>query len=173
MHRRTVLKGGTVIIATAIAGSSETRARPSQVLPDDARFMQLAIDEAAKAAFPFGAVIVKDGKVLASGHNRTGADRDPTAHGEMVAIRAFLKEHGPDALKGTTLYTSAEPCCMCMGAVIWCEIGRLVYAASLDQVAAKVGQIMLSADDVASKAPFATVSVAGGVLDDKAMQLFR
>ena len=173
MQRRTLLKGGTVLIATAMAGAREVSARAASVLPDDARFMQLAIDEAAKAEFPFGAVIVKDGEVLARGHNRTGADRDPTAHGEMVAIRAFLAAHGPDALKGATVYTSGEPCCMCMGAMLWCGIGRLVYAASLDQLAAKVGQIMLSAEDVASKAPFAPIDITGGVLGDEAVGLFK
>jgi tRNA(adenine34) deaminase len=135
--------------------------------------MQLAIDEAAHAEFPFGAVIVKDGEVLARDHNRTTADRDPTAHGEMVAIRAFLAAHGPEALKGATLYTSGEPCCMCMGAILWCGIRRLVYAASLDQLAAKIGQIMLSAEDVAWKAPFAPIDVAGGLQADEALRLFK
>ena len=173
MQRRTLLTGGTALFATAMAGSRDVRARLAPVLPDDARFMQLALDEAAKAEFPFGAVIVKNGEVFARGHNRTGADRDPTAHGEMVAIRACLAGHGPDALKGATVYTSGEPCCMCMGAMLWCGVGRLVYAASLDQLAAKVGQIMLSAEDVASKAPFAPIDITGGVLGDEAMGLFK
>jgi len=173
MQRRTLLKGGTALFAMAIAGESEVRARPASVLPDDARFMQLAIDEAAHAAFPFGAVIVKDGEVLARGYNRTGVDRDPTAHGEMVAIRAFLSAHGPEALVGATVYTSGEPCCMCMGAILWCGVGRLVYAASLDQLSTKVGQIMLSAEDVAARAPFAPIDVTGGVLGEEAMALFK
>lgn len=173
MHRRTVLTGATALVAATLTAASRAGARPSPALPDDARFMQLALDEAAKAEFPFGAVIVKDGEVLARGHNRTGADRDPTAHGEMVALRAFLAAHGSDALKGATLYTSAEPCCMCMGAIIWCGIGRLVYAASLDQIAARFDQINLSAEDVASKAPFAPIDIAGGVLGDGALKLFK
>jgi tRNA(adenine34) deaminase len=173
MYRRTVLKGGTALVATALAGVIEAEARPAPVLPDDARFMQIAIDEAAQAEFPFGAVIVKNGQVLARGHNRTRLDRDPTAHGEMVAIRAFLATRGPDELKGATLYTSGEPCCMCMGAIIWCGIGRLVYAASIEQLATKIGQIMLSSEDVASKAPFASIDIAGGVLGNEAMRLFK
>jgi tRNA(Arg) A34 adenosine deaminase TadA len=173
MHRRNLLKGGTALVAVAVAAGRQARAKLGPVLPDDKRFMQIAIDEAAKAEFPFGAVIVRNGEVLARGYNRTHIDRDPTAHGEMVAIRAFLGAHGPDALKGSTLYTSGEPCCMCMGAILWCGIGRLVYAASLDQLATKVGQIMLSAEDVASKAPFAPIDIAGGVLADDAMRLFK
>lgn len=173
MHRRTLLKGGTALVAIAVTAGQEARARPAAVLPDDAGFMQLAIDEAEKADFPFGAVIVKNGEVLARGHNRTHAERDPTAHGEMVAIRAFLSQHGPEALKGTTLYTSGEPCCMCMGAIIWCGIGRVVFAASIAQLAAKIGQIMLTAEDIAAKAPFASIDVTGGVLAEDAIRLFK
>lgn len=174
MHRRTVLQGGMTLIAAAMTGAGEAAARQTAVLPDDDVFMKLAIEEAAKAEFPFGAVIVKNGEVMARGHNRTRADRDPTAHGEMVAIRAFLAAHGPDALEGnTTLYTSGEPCCMCMGAILWCGIGRLVYAASVEQLSTKIGQIMLSAEDVASKAPFVSIDIAGPVLGEDAMKLFK
>ena len=174
MDRRAVLHGGTVLVASALCGGTgKASARPAAVLPEDARFMQMALDEAAKAAFPFGAVIVKGGEVLARGHNRTGEDRDPTAHGEMVAIRAFLAAHGPDALKGAALYTSAEPCCMCMGAIVWCGIGRLVYAASCADIQKKFDQIALTAADVAAKAPFAPIDIAGGVLGAKAAALFK
>ncbi|RUP00015.1 nucleoside deaminase [Hyphomicrobium sp.] len=173
MHRRTVLKGGMTLVASAIALPQSADARMGTVLPDDEKFMKLALKEAAEAAFPFGAVIVKDGDVLASGHNRTGVDHDPTAHGEMVAIRAFSASHGPDAFKGTTLYTSGEPCCMCMGAIIWCGISRLVFAASVKQIASKLDQISLSAEDVAAHAPFAPITITGGVLADDAMKLFK
>jgi tRNA(Arg) A34 adenosine deaminase TadA len=173
MDRRDVLGGGLTLITATLAGASGSRARLAAVLPDDARFMELAIAEAAQAAFPFGAVIVKNNEVIARGHNRTGVDRDPTAHGEIVAIRSCLAAHGPDVLKGATLYTSGEPCCMCMGAIIWCGIGRLAYAASIAQLSTKIGQIMLTSEDVAAKTPFATIDIAGGVLDDKAMALFK
>lgn len=172
MQRRAVLTGATAMVAF-VASRGEVRARPAAVLPGDEAFMKLAIEEAAKAAFPFGAVIVKNGEVIARGYNRTGADRDPTAHGEMVAIRNCLATLGPDALKGATVYTTGEPCCMCMGALVWCEIGRVVYAASLDQLATVVDQIMLSSEDVASKATFAPVGIAGGVLSSEAMSLFK
>jgi tRNA(adenine34) deaminase len=61
---------------------------------------------------------------------------------------------------------------MCMGAILWCRIGRLVYAASVQQLASKIDQIMISSADVAAKAPFAPISITGGVLADEAMQLF-
>ena len=94
--------------------------------------MRMAIEEARQADFPFGAVIVRDGAVIARGRNLGRTNRDPTAHGEMVAIRTCLADHGPEALRGSTLYTSGEPCAMCMGAIIWCRLGRMVFAASVD-----------------------------------------
>jgi tRNA(adenine34) deaminase len=139
---------------------------------EDERFMRLAIDEARQADFPFGAVIVRDGAVIARGRNLGRTNGDPTAHGEMVAIRRCLADHGSAALRGSTLYTSGEPCAMCMGAIVWCHVGRLVYAASVTQLASRVDQIMISSAEVAAKAPFAPISITGGVLADEAMALF-
>jgi tRNA(Arg) A34 adenosine deaminase TadA len=139
---------------------------------DDERFMRLALMEARRADFPFGAVIVRYGKVISRGRNLGKSTGDPTAHGEMVAIRRCLTTHGRAALKGSTLYTSGEPCAMCMGAILWCGIGRLVFAASMDQLAAKIDQIMVPSAELASKAKFAPISITGGVLADEAMQLF-
>lgn len=173
MDRRDVLGGGLTVVAATFAGPRPGVARRAPELPDDARFMEFALAEAAAAAFPFGCVIVQKNKVIARGHNRTGVDRDPTAHGEMVAIRTCIAEQGSDVLQGATLYTSGEPCCMCMGAILWCGIGRLVYAAPLAELSKKVGQIMLSAEDVASKAPFAPIDIKGGLLGERAMGLFK
>jgi tRNA(Arg) A34 adenosine deaminase TadA len=137
----------------------------------DERFMRLAIDEARQGDFPFGAVIVRDGQVIARGRNLGRSTDDPTAHGEIVAIRRGLADHGSRALKGSTLYTSGEPCVMCMGAILWCGFGRLVYAASVQQLSTRINQIMLSSADVA-KASFAPIAITGGVLADEAIQLF-
>ena len=104
--------------------------------------------------YPFGAVITRDGEVLARGHNLGIKQQDPTAHGEIVAIRRFLAEHGPEKLKGTTLYTSGEPCAMCMGATVWCGITRLVYAASIEQLATNIDQIMVPSAEIANKFAF-------------------
>ena len=75
-------------------------------------------------------------------------------------------------MRGSTLYTSGEPCAMCMGAIIWCHVGRLVFAASVAQLATKIDQIMLSSAEVAEKARFAPIAITGGVLADEAMALF-
>jgi tRNA(Arg) A34 adenosine deaminase TadA len=90
----------------------------------------------------------------------------------MVAIRRCLADHGSAALRGSTLYTSGEPCAMCMGAILWCRLGRLVFAASVAQLATKIDQIMLSSAEHAAKAPFAPISITGGVLADEAVALF-
>src|SRR5215813_14584474 len=76
--------------------------------PDDERFMRIALDEARQADFPFGAVIVRDGQVLARGRNLGRTNGDPTAHGEMTAIHRCLVDHGSAALRGSTLYTSGR-----------------------------------------------------------------
>ena len=135
--------------------------------------MRMALDEARQADSPFVAVIVRDGQVLARGRNLRRANDDPTAHGEMTAIHRCLADHGSAALQGSTLYTSGEPCVMCMGAILWCRIRRLVFAASVEQLATTRDQILISSADIAAKAPFAPIAITGGVLVDEAMQLFR
>jgi tRNA(adenine34) deaminase len=91
---------------------------------------------------------------------------------KMVAVRRCLADHGRAALVGSTLYTSGEPCAMCMGAIIWCHLGRLVFAASVAQLATKIDQIMISSVEIAAKTPFAPIAISGGVLADEAIALF-
>ena len=97
----------------------------------DKRFMQLAIDlsveNVANGGGPFGAVIVKDGEVVATGVNRVTANNDPTAHAEVSAIRAACQKEGTFKLEGCTIYTSCEPCPMCLGAIYWAHIDRIFY----------------------------------------------
>ena len=148
-----------------------TMAAPSAA--DDERFMRLALEQARRADFPFGAVIVRDGRLLARGRNLGRTNGDPTAHGEMVAIRRCLAAHGSRSRRGCTLYTTGEPCAMCMGAILWCHFGRLVYAASVEQLATRITQIMISSAELRAKALFVAISITGGVLADEAMALFR
>lgn len=173
MDRRALLNGGGALFAAQmLAGGAEARARSSPATPDDARFMQYAIEQARQGDYPFGAVIVSGGRVLSLGHNSTRRNADPTAHGEMMAIRSFLSGHDPDALKGTTLYTSGEPCVMCMGAIVWCGIKRVVFAASISQLAKRIGQIDITARDIANATSFVDIDITAGVLAREAMELF-
>jgi tRNA(adenine34) deaminase len=166
--RRSVITG---LVAAAVVPATVAPAAAASS-EEDERFMRIAIAEAARADFPFGAVIVGDGKILARGRNLGRTTDDPTAHGEMVAIRRALKAHGSKALKGATIYTSGEPCAMCMGAILWCGFGRMVFAASVEQLATRINQIMISSADLAAKATYAPISITGGVLADEAMKLF-
>ena len=94
------------------------------------KYMQEALNEAAKAAeigeIPIGAVIVRDGEIIARGHNRTETDKDPIAHAEMIAIRQAAEVLGGWRLPGCTMYVTVEPCSMCAGAIVWSRIEHLV-----------------------------------------------
>ncbi len=163
-----------------IAGLASALAVPAAMLPgraradaaEDERFMRIALEEARLADFPFGAVIVRDGREVARGRNLGHIKSDPTAHGEMVAIRRALAVNERAVLVGSTLYTTGEPCAMCMGAILWCHFGRLVFAASIEQLLTRIDQIMISSADLARRAPWAPIEITGGVLAEEAMALF-
>lgn len=87
---------------------------------------------------PFGAVVVKDGKIIAEGANRVTSVNDPTAHAEMLAIREACQKLCAFDLKGCELYTSCEPCPMCLGAIYWARVDR-VFFGNLAADAAKIG----------------------------------
>ncbi len=87
---------------------------------------------------PFGAVIVKDGRVIAEGWNEVTSSNDPTAHAEVVAIRRACEALGTFKLTGATIYSSCEPCPMCLAAIYWARLDRLVFANDRDE-AAEIG----------------------------------
>ena len=98
--------------------------------------MKLAINEAMKGikaghGGPFGAVIVKDGVVVGKGHNHVVSNNDPTCHGEVDAIRRACKNLGTFDLKGCDIYTTGQPCIMCLGAILWSNINKIYYACSI------------------------------------------
>ena len=99
----------------------------------DREFMQRAIDLARLGmdegwGGPFGAVIVKDGKIVGEGHNKVIRENDPTAHAEMIAIREAAKNLQSFQLEGCTIYTTCEPCPMCLGAIYWARPEKVCYA---------------------------------------------
>ncbi|GAA1537672.1 guanine deaminase [Microbacterium ginsengiterrae] len=94
-----------------------------------AEAVKLAVDNVADGGGPFGAVVVRDGEIVSVGQNRVTRDHDPSAHAEVVAIRAAGRNIGDFSLEGTTLYSSCEPCPMCMAASLWARVDRVVYAA--------------------------------------------
>jgi tRNA(adenine34) deaminase len=110
----------------------------------DERFMRRAIELAREAEaageVPVGALVVRDGEILAEGFNRPISTHDPTAHAEMVALRAAAARIDNYRLPGTTLYVTLEPCAMCAGAMVHARVQRLVYAAT-DPRAGAAGSI--------------------------------
>jgi tRNA(Arg) A34 adenosine deaminase TadA len=102
-----------------------------------ARAIELAIENVRSGSGgPFAAVIVRDGRILAEGTNRVTTSNDPTAHAEIVAIRAACTALGAFRLDGCDLYTTCEPCPMCLGAVYWARPARVFFAASAADAAA-------------------------------------
>jgi guanine deaminase len=96
--------------------------------PFMARAIQLSLDNVLSGkGGPFGAVVVHDGKIVAEGVNRVTASNDPTAHAEVVAIREACAKLGSFTLKGCEIYTSCEPCPMCLGAIYWAHLGRIYF----------------------------------------------
>lgn len=111
-------------------------------------FMQRAIELAETGmekghGGPFGAVVVKDGEIVGEGFNSVIHSNDPTAHAEILAIRNACKNLGTFELKDCTIYTSCEPCPMCLGAIYWARLKKVVYAAKKEDAA----QISFDDDD--------------------------
>lgn len=100
------------------------------------RAIALAVDNVANGGGPFGAVIAHDGEIVAEGVNRVTANHDPTAHAEVSAIRAACSKLETFDLSGCEIYTSCEPCPMCLGAIYWAHLDRIYYGANQHDAAA-------------------------------------
>jgi tRNA(adenine34) deaminase len=141
--------------------------------PLDTQFMRRAIELAREAEaageVPVGAVIVRDGQIVGEGWNRPIITRDPTAHAEMVALRAAAAANDSYRLTGTTLYVTLEPCAMCAGAMVHARVQRLVFAAT-DPRAGAAGSVF---NIVQHEALNHRIAVEGGVLADECSTLLR
>jgi tRNA(adenine34) deaminase len=135
--------------------------------------MQAALAEARAAAtrgeVPVGAVVVLGGVVVGRGQNRPIRDGDPTAHAEVVALRAAARRQGNYRLTGATLYVTVEPCMMCVGACVQARIAALVFGAADEKAGAVVSQVRLLEGARWNH----RVHVAGGVLAEEARGLLR
>jgi tRNA(adenine34) deaminase len=125
--------------------------------------LRLAEHAGAEGEVPVGAVLIKDGEVVGEGWNRPIATHDPTAHAELLALRAAAASLGNYRLLDTTLYVTLEPCVMCAGAIIHARIARVVYGAGDPKTGAAGGAVDIFA------APFANhrVVVEGGILAEE------
>ncbi len=133
------------------------------------RALALAREAAVAGEVPVGAVLVRDGALVAEGRNRPIADHDPTAHAEIVALRAAGRRLANYRLPGTTLYVTLEPCTMCIGALVHARVQRLVFGAPDPRTGAAGSVIDLA------RAPFHNhrLAVTGGVLAEASAELLR
>jgi len=149
----------------AHGAAGATRNLPTTEEPGaDQRFMGLALDQARLAwergEVPVGAVLVKDGEVIATGFNQPIGIHDPTAHAEIVALRAAADKLGNYRLPGCELYVTLEPCIMCSGAMMHARLARVVYAAPDPKTGACGSVVNLFAEEKLNH----HTQVAGGVL---------
>ena len=139
---------------------------------NDIVFMKAALKEAGKAAsrseVPVGAVVVRDGRIVARGHNKPIESSDPTAHAEIVALRKAAGKAGNYRLPDCDLYVTVEPCAMCLGALVQARIRRLIFGA-LDLKAGAVCSIMKFPFERANHRP----EIVGGILADECAKLLR
>jgi tRNA(adenine34) deaminase len=139
----------------------------------DEVWMRLALDEAADAErlgeVPIGAVVVLGEKVIGRGHNRVRAERDPTAHAEIVALRDAARFLDNYRLTGTTLYVTIEPCPMCAGALVNARVARLVYGAADPRAGAVTTLFQLCTDPRLNH----RVEIRGGVLEAECREMIQ
>jgi tRNA(Arg) A34 adenosine deaminase TadA len=171
MERRTLLRN---LVSSVVAIPVTKIIAKAVVEPDDELHMRRAIRLAANnRKYPFAAVLVDEEKrVVGEGWNRSA--HNPTWHGEMDAINKCAASHpGIDWTK-LTLYTTAEPCAMCQGAVAWAGIRRVVFGSSIPFLKSlDVWAIDIRAEELARLATFRKCTVVGGVLEEECNKLFR
>lgn len=143
---------------------------------NDQEYMGLAIEVARRGVeagqSPFGSVIVRDGTVVAAGHNTVWKTCDPTAHAEVNTIRAAAAAMGTIDLSGTTLYSTCEPCPMCLTAIHWAKIDRVVYGAEIeDAERAGFSELRISAKDMVKQGG-SPLRVDNGVRRQECAKLF-
>jgi tRNA(adenine34) deaminase len=139
----------------------------------DRQFMRQAIEQAQLAALegevPVGAVLVREGKVISKAFNQPITHHDPSAHAEMLALRAAAKAEENYRLPGSTLYVTLEPCTMCAGAMLHARVDRIVYGAP-DPKTGAAGSVL---DVFSSKQINHQTTVEGGVMGEECGQLLR
>ena len=141
--------------------------------PRDEYFMRLALREATRALdhddVPIGALVVRDGEVIGTGHNEREVRADPTAHAEMIALREAARAIGSWRVLDAVLYVTLEPCAMCAGAIVLARVPRVVFAAT-DPKAGAAGSVF---DILAEPRLNHRPQVAGGLLAEESADLLR
>ena len=142
--------------------------------PTDSSYMKLALEEAerafARGEVPVGAVVVSPaGQILSQASNRTVMDRDPTAHAEILAIRAACRSLKNERLTGLSLFVTVEPCCMCAGALVWSRVARIIYGTADPKGGAVASLYRITGDGRLNH----QVAVTGGILEEECRELMQ
>jgi tRNA(Arg) A34 adenosine deaminase TadA len=145
-------------------------------MTSDDGFMKVAVEVTrsgiAAGQSPFGATVVRDGEVIAVAHNTVWSDTDPTAHAEVNVLRRAAVLLGTIDLAGCTLYTTCEPCPMCLAASHWAKVDRVVFGASIaDATSAGFSEMPVPAEDLA-RLGRSRLKLQGGVLREECAGLF-
>lgn len=144
---------------------------------DDETYMRLAIELSKKGKYPYGAVIVRDGKIIGRSDTEVPIASTAISHAELRAIEDAMDEMGghlcAEGGHGATIYSSCAPCAMCMGAILYTGISRLVYGATLADSAECVNDILASSEDVASACHNRTIEIAPEVLRGEAKEVLN
>ena len=139
----------------------------------DRQFMQQALNQAKLAAaageVPVGAVLVRDGQIISAGFNQPITNSDPSAHAEMMALRAAAQEESNYRLPGTTLYVTLEPCTMCAGAMLHARVDRVVFGAT-DPKTGAAGSVL---NVFSEKQINHQTQVEGGIMGEECGQVLR
>jgi tRNA(adenine34) deaminase len=160
------------VVKSSVPFADNLRAGYHAVEPDE-RFMRAALEQAREAArrneVPVGAVVVLDDVIVGSGFNQPIGTQDPTAHAEIVALRAAGRHVGNYRLTGSTLYVTIEPCQMCIGAMVHARVARLVYGA-LEPRAGAAESVMRAHEHPALNHRMAAT---GGVLEPECRDMIQ
>lgn len=174
ISKRNFLGSTGALICVAATRGASAQQMPALSMAQHERFMRLAIEEARKNPYyPFGAVIVRPdtGEVMARGVNDSRAN--PILHGEIACMNDYVKRHGNRRWGPLLLYTTGEPCSMCMSALVWAGIGGVVFASSIDGIRrAGIEQINITARTVIEQSPFYNGALLGGVLASETDRMF-
>lgn len=144
---------------------------------NDEKFIDIAIELSKKAFYPYGAIIVKDGQIIGRSDADVPVSKTGFSHAELRAIEDAMEHLGghlcAEGGKGCTIYSSCEPCAMCMGAILYTGIERLVYAATLEDSKECVNEILAKAEEVASSCKNRKIEVVKELHRDKAVEVLK
>lgn len=134
--------------------------------------MLQAVEQAEAGKTPFGCVIVRNGQVIARAYNTVRQDYDPSAHGELNAIRRACRTLQRSDLPGAVLYTTGEPCPMCMAVILYAGVARVVIGATIQEISQFMPQIPIPATEMKTRVQ-ASLELSYGVLHDRCLSLLR